>query len=262
MEKVIDNNFLTLLVSLTILFFVLGVTISVFISLYYRKRNIFLREKALLKTQFEKSILQSQLEIKENTLNHVSQEIHDNVGQSLSVTKMQLNILGENEMLYKPALLIAKDSLGKAMKDLRDIAKGLSSERIGYFSLVDNAREELDRVRNIHLTDITCTATGAEQPIQEDKKLVIFRMIQECLQNILKHANATKISLIFVYNAASLDIAIRDNGVGFDVHKMMEKNQGLGLQNIIQRAAIIGGHASITSTIAEGTIVNITIPYA
>jgi len=262
MEKIIDNNFLTLLVSLTILFFVLGVTISVFISLYYRKRNIFLREKALLKIQFEKSILQSELEIKEHTLNHVSQEIHDNVGQSLSVTKMQLNILGESETLQKPALRAAKDSLGKAMKDLRDIAKGLSSHRAARFSLVDNAREELERIRNVHLTDIICTVTGVEQSVREEKKLVVFRMIQECLQNIIKHANATKISLVFVYNATSLNIIIRDNGVGFDVQTTVEKQQGLGLQNIIQRAAIIGGHASISSTVSEGTIVNITIPYA
>jgi len=262
MEKIIDNNLSTILITIIILFFVLGVTISVFVGLYYKKRNIFLREKALLKTQFEKSILQSQLEIKEHTLNHVSQEIHDNVGQSLSVTKMQLNILEQSEQLYKPALRAAKDSLGKAMKDLRDIAKGLSSDRVEQFSLVENAREELERVRSIQITEVICTSSGTEQPVSEEKKLIVFRLIQECIQNTLKHAGATRIALDFSYQPTCLEITIRDNGVGFDVARAMKKSQGLGLQNIVKRAAIIGGQASITSIIAEGTTVNITLPYA
>jgi signal transduction histidine kinase len=133
---------------------------------------------------------------------------------------------------------------------------------VEHFSLEENAREELERIRNLHLTDIICTSAGAEHPIREEKKLIAFRMIQECLQNILKHANATRISLTFTYEQHALDITIRDNGVGFNVREALDKSQGLGLQNIIHRAAIISGHASITSTIAEGATINLTIPYA
>lgn len=262
MDKVIDNNLVTLLVSLTILFFALGVAISVFVALYYKKRNTFLREKSILKAQYEKSILQSQLEIKEHTLNHVSQEIHDNVGQSLSVTKMQLNILEQSEAVYQPALRAAKDSLGKAMKDLRDIAKGLSTDRVEHFSLVENTREELERIRNAHITDVECTANGAELPLDEERKLIVFRMIQECIQNILKHAGASHIAVTFTYNSGSLHIGIRDNGAGFNVEEAIRKSRGLGLHNIIKRSAILGGQTEISSTLNTGTTVNITIPYA
>jgi signal transduction histidine kinase len=262
MEKITDKDFLTLLIGLTILFFVLGVTITTFIILYYKKRNSFLREKTLLKTKFEKSILQSELEIKENTLNNVSQEIHDNVGQALSVTRMQLNILGENELVYTPALRAAKDSLGKAMQDLRDMAKGLSSGRIQHFSLIDNIKEELDRIRNHHLAEVGCKVIGVEKEIPEEKKLVVFRMIQECLQNILKHANAQKITISFSFEADVLITTIQDDGVGFNIIEITDKKQGLGLQNIFQRANIIGGRATVDSSTNGGTVVKISIPYA
>lgn len=255
-------DFLVMFVSITFLFLVLGAGISVFVVYYYRKRRSYVKEKVELQAHFEKSLLQAQLEIQEHTLNHISQEIHDNVGQILSLTKMQLNILGENDILSRTTLQAAKDSLGKAMKDLRDLAKGLNTDRIGHFSLIENAREELDRLHNGHLMEVICTTTGDEQPIHEEKKLITFRMIQECLQNILKHANARKIALSFAYTDTSLDITVQDNGKGFDVPAVIESSKGLGLRNIVNRASIVGGNALISSTLSEGTTIKITIPYA
>jgi len=255
-------DFLIMFVSVTFLFLLLGTGISVFVVYYYRKRRFYIREKEDLQNQFEKSILQAQLEIQEHTLNHISQEIHDNVGQALSVTKMQLNILGENTTVYTPALQGAKDSLAKAMKDLRDLAKGLSSERVGHFSLLDSIREELERMRGNGSMDVNCVASGTEYPLQEEKKLIAFRMTQECIQNILKHAKASKMLLTLSYSDTSLTIAIQDNGIGFNVPEALEKKMGLGLDNIIKRASVIGGQAVITSNIEQGTNINIIIPYA
>jgi two-component system, NarL family, sensor kinase len=255
-------DYLVMFVSISFLFLVLGAGISVFVVYYYRKRRAYVKEKVELQTQFERSLLQAQLEIQEHTLNHISQEIHDNVGQILSLTKMQLNILGEHDNLSRPTLQAAKDSLGKAMKDLRDLAKGLNTDRIGHFGLIENVNEELDRIQNSHSMEVLCTTTGVEHPIPEEKKLITFRMIQECLQNILKHANTKKIALSFAYTDTSLHITVQDNGIGFHVPSVMESSKGLGLRNIVNRASIVGGSASITSTLSEGTTVKITIPYA
>ncbi|MFX7870642.1 histidine kinase dimerization/phosphoacceptor domain-containing protein, partial [Acinetobacter baumannii] len=80
--------------------------------------------------EFEKQTLQSQLEIQEQTFNIISQEIHDNVGQILSLAKVQMNIL-EEQLVNPPAILKdTKENISRAMNDLRDIAKGLSTERI------------------------------------------------------------------------------------------------------------------------------------
>jgi len=255
-------DYLVMFVSISILFLVLGTGIAVFVVYYYRKRRTYVKEKEELRILFEKSLLQAQLEMQEHTLNHISGEIHDNVGQVLSLTKMQLNILGENDILSRTTLQAAKDSLGKAMKDLRDLAKGLNTDRIGHFSLIENAKDELDRLHNSQFMEVLCATTGVEHPISEEKKLITFRMIQECLQNILKHANARKIALSFAYTDTSLNITVQDDGEGFDVPAVIESSKGLGLRNIVNRASIVGGNAYITSTLSKGTTVKITIPYA
>ena len=91
---------------------------------------------------------------------------------------------------------------------------------------------------------------------------MLFRMIQESLQNILKHANATAIEIVFNYQEARLTITICDNGAGFDPDSIAKKNGGLGLQNIKSRAALMNGTATVTSTIKQGTTITISIPYA
>ena len=87
-------------------------------------------------------------------------------------------------------------------------------------------------------------------------------MIQECFQNINKHAEATLLNIIFTYTADFLTIIINDNGKGFDEEILLQGSAGLGVKNVISRAAMIGGAASIKSTINEGTTVIITTPYA
>jgi len=101
---------------------------------------------------------------------------------------------------------------------------------------------------------------GEEENIEVQKKLIVFRIIQEALQNVLKHSKASKISIRFIYQKDHLVIKIADNGKGFDDSTLTTKN-GLGVQNIFNRAALIGGNAQITSEINLGTNVTVTSPY-
>jgi signal transduction histidine kinase len=101
---------------------------------------------------------------------------------------------------------------------------------------------------------------GEVSSLLEQKKLIIFRMIQESLQNAIKHSKAKNIDVCFDYKKDFLKIDITDNGTGFD-KTLVEKRDGLGLQNIISRAALIGGEAIIDSVPGRGTVITIISPY-
>ncbi len=214
-----------------------------------------------VKLLYEQALLQSQLEMQEQTFNTISTEIHDNVGQVLSLAKVQLNIIDQSDTLDKELLADAKESVSKAMTDLRDIARSLNSDRIQQSGLYEITEHELQRISRAGLMATSIKSTGDIQLIAEQKKLIIFRMIQETLQNILKHSKATGIEVHFKYEPDHLKISIADNGVGFD-KDIMSNRDGLGLQNIFNRAELIGGHAGIESAPGAGTIITITSSYA
>ncbi len=225
-----------------------------------RKKKHILEKHTLLQ-QYKEQLLKSQLEMQEQTFNTISREIHDNVGQILSLAKVQLNIMDQSEKLDKNVLNEAKESVSKAMTDLRDIAKSLNSERIQQSSLPEITSYELHRISRSGLMLTSVQTEGKEQNMHEQKKLILFRMIQEALHNILKHSKAKNINILFSYEAEQLKIEIADNGIGFDKNLFQNKD-GLGIQNIINRAALIGGIAHINSVINHGTTITITSPYA
>ena len=248
--------------------FVVGVAISLaivaigIISLFLNYRNKRLQaiqEKEKMQAAFNQQLLQAQLEMQEQTFNAISTEIHDNVGQILSLAKVQLNIIDQSETLDRSLLADAKESVSKAMSDLRDIAKSLNSERIKLSSLSEIVQYELQRVNRLGLMTTSLEIIGETRNLYEQKKLIVFRIIQESLQNIIKHSKAKNIDVCFNYEKDILKIKIADNGTGFD--KTLLEKDSLGLQNIVSRAALIGGKADINSIPGKGTVITIISPY-
>jgi signal transduction histidine kinase len=226
-----------------------------------RKSNSFIKERELMQSLFNEQLLQSQLEMQEHTFNSISHEIHDNVGQVLSLAKVQLNIMEQSDSMNKTILTEAKESVSKALADLRDIAKSLNSERVQSSTLQEITGHELQRIMRSGIMLTSVQVEGEVQVMPEQKKLIIFRIIQEALQNILKHSKAKNIDVIFQYETDRLKVVIADDGTGFDKELLIGKD-GLGLQNIMNRAALIGGEAGINSIINKGTTVTIIAPYA
>ena len=244
-----DNLFYTIIVS-TFLFFFLTFFI-IYLTVFQNKKKLF----------FKQELLRSQIEMQEQTFNSISQEIHDNVGQILSLVKVQLNIIDESQTTDKALLRDAKDNISKAMTDLRDIAKGLSSERIRIVGLITAIEHEIQRINRTGIVHIRFEMKGTELKIDNQKQLILFRVIQESLQNIIKHAAASSVSIQFAYQAGLLVITITDNGKGFNFQQEQLAHHGLGLQNIFKRMDMIGGKAEINSVLQEGTTLLLTIPY-
>jgi two-component system, NarL family, sensor kinase len=256
-----SNEFIVAILAGTILFLLFACFITAYILIYRNKRTKHFKEMNKMKKIFEEELLKSRLEIQEHTFNHISQEIHDNVGQILSLAKIQLNILDEKDELDRSLLEDAQENISKAMNDLRDIAKGLSSERIQILNLEETVAYELQRVNKTGLLQVTVEVQGAEQKIDDQKKLIIFRIIQECFQNIFKHAFASSVKVEFDYGQDSLVVVVIDNGKGFVVPSSGGREKGLGLQNIVHRATLIGGTITIESTPDQGTKISLRIPY-
>jgi signal transduction histidine kinase len=178
----------------------------------------------------------------------------------LSLAKVQLNIIDQKETLDRAVLTDAKESVSKAITDLRDIAKSLNSDLIGQTDLHEILEQELHRINRSGIISTHTKLEGEVKSLVQQKKLIIYRMIQECLQNIIKHSKATRMDLSFRYEKEKLKITIADNGQGFD-KSLVKYRGGLGLNNISNRAKLIGGSATIDSTPGEGTTITIISPY-
>jgi len=253
------NGLTILLVSVFIVCF--AVTIVTLFLIFNKKSELNRKEKEIMRAAYDKIILQSQLEIQEQTFSIISSELHDNVGQILSLAKVQVNIMDERDALDRELLLLIKDNIGKALNDLRDIAKGLNSDRIKTMSIYETVEEELDRINRVGILRAIISRDGQECRLDEQKNLILFRIIQESIQNCLKHAVATELTVLFSYDAACLKVCIRDNGKGFDQQEVIARSRGMGLGNIARRASLAGGEAFIESILNTGTSVHICIPY-
>ncbi|MGV3765213.1 MAG: sensor histidine kinase [Chitinophagaceae bacterium] len=252
-----DEIVFTIVAVVAVLLFI-GFLFLVLLLYYNNKKKKVMQENDAIRIHFEKQLLQSQLELQEDIFNTISQEIHDNVGQVLSLAKVQVNILSQKDHPDKELLAALKTNLGTAMSDLRDIASSLNSDRIAELSLEELAGDAIARLNRGGNLTAQLSVSGTAKPLASQKKLLLFRIMQECFQNVLKHAEASLLEVKIDHGADELNICIRDNGTGFDVAK---RGKGIGIFNIMNRTALMNGSSVIESEISSGTHVRITIPY-
>jgi two-component system, NarL family, sensor kinase len=256
-----NQQIIVIIIAVIAVLLFLGILFLIMIWAYNNRKQQAEVEKIQLKHAFDRQLLQATLEIQEDTFNNISQELHDHVGQLLSLAKVQLNIMEQRAGHSEGGLREVKDSISQAMTILRDIAKGLSTERVQLFSFAGNIDQEIERINRSGATHVILTLEGTERPLDEQVKLILFRIIQEALQNVIKHAAAAKVVINCNYMDGQLYISICDDGAGFHVSETLARKSGLGLQHITSRAAILGGQANITSHPGKGTIITITIPH-
>src|SRR3954471_13392308 len=174
-----------------ILFFV--IFFYLLIIQLHKRRILHQKEMFDLKSQYEKIILQSQLEIQEQTFRNISQEIHDNIGQVLSLAKLNLNTIPQNGSSDKIAL--TEELLGKAISDLRDLSKSLHPEKIKDIGLTNAIRNELLVMQRAAKLSTELITGDEEIKLSDEKCIIVFRMMQEILHNILKHAKAKNVKV-------------------------------------------------------------------
>ncbi len=248
-----------------ILFSSFIVFILIFFNHYRKKQRLNFTEKENMKSTFQQILLQSQLEIQEQTLKNISEEIHDNIGQVLSLAKLHLGTMDKNNpVLLEEKIQDSKYLVGKAIQDLRHLSHSMNTDYINEMGLPGALEYELNMIGKSGLYETVFFIEGTVQKLDKQKELILFRIVQEVLNNIIKHAKAKNISLLINYQGDQIEVIINDDGDGFDLTPVQQNennNFGLGIKNMHNRAKLINSIFAIESTLGKGTTVTLTIPY-
>lgn len=246
----------TIIVVVLVLVF-LGILFLVMLGRHNLKKNHLLHENEKIRKEFEQILLNTQLEIQEQTLTDVSAEIHDNIGQVLSLVRLQINTLSAQPT--EEDITQTDELLGKAITDLRALSHRLNTNHIKEKGFEESIRQVLDQFERTKKFKTHFIVEDDNFDLNDDHGLILFRIIQEVLNNIVKHADASEISISIKKVTGHFEIDVADNGRGFDTAIVNEKGQGIGLRNIISRAEIIGAKLSLISQPGAGTTVRITL---
>lgn len=247
--------------TLLILFF--GALIIALALLYQRRQSKFQQEKKELQSAFENELLKSTIEIQEQTLQHLSQEIHDNIGQVLSLAKLHINTLTV-ELAEKDQEKVeqTRSLISTAIQDLRALSKSLDTDNIAAKGLMQATETEFETIRKSGKFETQVRVEGTPYRLDRNKEVILFRIVQEILNNIIKHADASHIQARFVFNRQKFELWIIDDGKGFDVGILQDTDHrglGLGLRNMQKRARLAGGELILSSQPGKGTSVTIEL---
>jgi signal transduction histidine kinase len=236
--------------------FMLLLMVAVFMlfRIYLKRKNKLLLEKERMSAEFEQTLLQSKLEIQEQTFQHISQELHDNIGQVLSLLSINLNTLKAPDDAIKITMM--DDVLTKALADLRNLGHSLDADHIRVNGWPSPVSKLLLQLQHTGKYTTHCKIDDDLPPLGNDKPIILFRMIQEVINNITKHAAADKISFEAQKQNDQLMIWIQDNGKGFNTQSI---SNGAGLRNLEKRAKTINAELAIDSEPGKGTLVTIAI---
>lgn len=248
-----DNSFEVFVALLAgiVLFFIMSGFV-VFIVIIHRQRQVKNRYKMeILKADYEKTILDVQKEIREETLHYVSQELHDNIGQMLSLTKLMLNSPDPSSAQE------GKRMINQVIKEVRSLSKSINRDYIRDVKFLDFLSEELDKIqRSGYCKTVLETSAERIDIPDESKKLILIRLVQECLNNAIKHAEASAIRIKVDQEGSKLNLEISDDGVGFDIS---DDSNGLGLKNLHSRMSTIDGELDIKSAPKQGTSIKMSV---
>jgi len=210
--------------------------------------------------EFQHAIFSSKLEIQEQTFQEISQEIHDNIGQILSLAKLHIATMeaGNNPVLAGK-IREAKTLITKAISDLRSLSHRLNTGYINEVGFDTAVKRELDTIRRSGVYATELIIDGKPHRFDPQKELILFRIVQELLNNIIKHAGAKTITVTLAFDEASLQVEIRDDGRGFDRNNFDTNAGGLGLKSMHHRAGLIGAEFELTSLIGSGTTATIRL---
>ena len=259
-----ENIIVVVVVVTFLLAFLLFGFIASILVLYQKKEVAFERRLEDVKNKFRQELLQSQLDIQEQTLMNISRDIHDNIGQYISSAKHCLNTMqlhGEAE----EKRLLAVDCLTKGLDDMRDLSRSLSLELIRSYGLPYAIENLVDQLKKSSTFTIIFRTAGNYGCMDEQREIFLFRILQECFSNIMRHAFASEINVLLDCSAIEcVKLLVQDNGRGFSSDTAITSETGYGsggISHMLNRSKLIDGKISIESYPGKGTRVNITIPY-
>jgi signal transduction histidine kinase len=228
--------------------------------LQYRKRKIIHQQQTFQLQQLHaKEMLQTKLEIQSQTMQHIGREIHDNVGQMLTLASLYTQQL---EYENKAPQIVGKIKgiskiINESLTELRLLSKSLTNDAIYENNIVTLLHQEYEKINalNKYQINYSCNQQTIELPYLS--KSILVRVVQEFFQNSIKHAACKNLQLALNATDKELTLLLADDGKGFNTNNTI--NSGIGLNNIKKRIELIGGTYQLTSSIGIGTQLSIKI---
>ncbi len=221
-----------------------------------KKLETALHNKQLLQ---QKLITEITILAQEKERNELGLELHDNINQLLSVVKLYLGLIKTEKTYNEEIIEKSYTHLIEAMNDIRKLSHSLVAPSLGHDGLKEALEDLLESIQHPHNLKINLSIDEDYEALQVDKnkELMLYRIIQEQLNNILKYAQASAISISLKQQGSNLLLTITDNGIGFDTAQSVK---GIGLKNINSRVHFYSGKMDITSAPGYGCTLEVSIP--
>lgn len=234
-----------------VLFMVISALLIYFVSQRFFSRQEALQqrlaqERVLYRNELAREVFNAQ----EAERKKLGEELHDNVNQLLGVVKLyiehaQVNPAAKDEMLKK-----SSGYLMQVITEIRGLSRSLISPALKDLGLIAAIQDLIDSIQEIKQMNIElCTSSFAEENLPDSMKLVVYRILQEQLHNILKHSRAERVDIELKHSPPNVYLRIEDNGMGFDVKR---SRSGLGFNNIRHRLELINGEMKVESAPGQG----------
>jgi two-component system, NarL family, sensor kinase len=257
-----DKYIIPLFVAGSLLLTLFAFFLIAYLLVQKRKQNKYQLEKQKMIFDHQNNILRAKIEEHENTMDHLSKELHDNIKSVLGFAQMSMYKIEDMATSDEQATLIINTNkiLGQAIDDLHNISHSLNSNFVKHIGLADTIAKELENIKASKNITYEIEINGAPIPLSPEKELHIYRIAQEAIQNCIKHAKATNLNFILDYEPDLFTMKIKDNGIGFEKNKIYEM-KGLGFLNMFQRARYVHGKLEVQSVPLQGSAVILTLNY-
>jgi two-component system sensor histidine kinase UhpB len=216
----------------------------------------------------ERKYLSQIIEAQENERRRISRELHDEIGQALYAIQFNLEMI-DKDLPQKTPLLLgrlgeAKSLSSQTLTSMRQLALDLRPTMLDDLGLIPTLRWYIQNFSNRLNLYSNFEAMGFEEKLSPQIETAFYRIIQEALNNIAKHAQADRVEISLVKRDSKILASIQDNGKGFDLEKVLHPEspeRGFGLVGIQERVSLLGGQIDIQSSPGSGTLIHIEAPY-
>jgi len=259
-QKTISNEEIALISYVAFFVLMVATVFVLFFTMFQKRKNQLLLDKVEQQQKFDEELIKTQQEIQEETLKHVGRELHDNIGQMLVMSTMQMNVAVKavnNDA--KTKVNNAAETLKSTLDEVRALSKSLNNDVIFNLGFEATVKNEIERINKTGLIHSSLFINGNNVNFENKKnEIILFRILQEFFSNTLKYAEAENLDVTLNYLENHLKIIVEDDGNGFD-KDIAEK--GSGLINMEKRAELVKASFNLDSKPENGTTLTIVCPY-
>ncbi|QXP73723.1 two-component sensor histidine kinase [Tenacibaculum sp. AHE15PA] len=255
-----ETSIVIIIVLFNIIFIAFLVGIGIFIREYRIKKKAHLHQISTIDETHKEELLETQLEIQTQTMQYIGQEIHDNIGQKLTLASIYTQqLIFENKApQVNETIEGINDIINQSLQELRQLSKSLTDDSIKNNTLLYLIEKECEKINDLKKWNVYFSSTIETELQSYQIKSILFRITQEFLQNSMKHAACENILVSLDTTNNAIKFTLEDDGIGFNSETI--KPDGIGLKNIKKRTELVGGKMKLESQENKGTKLIIEIP--